>query len=226
VPNALAEEIAQRIAALPEPSTDRVRQVRREYSRLIASASPSEVFAVAEALLYQPLSHARRFVAYELIMSHPLAGGALDSGRVEWLARDLADWGAVDAFSCLVAGPAWRLGRIDDDVIAAWATSTDRWWKRAALVCTTSLNVLGTDGDAARTLRIVALLAADRDPMVVKAMSWALRELSKRDPDAVREFLAGHQVAPHVVREVNSKLSTGLKRVPTARRTHSPPGLA
>jgi 3-methyladenine DNA glycosylase AlkD len=47
----------------------------------------------------------------------------------------------------------------------------------------------------------------------VKAMSWALRELSRRDPDAVRSFLLEYKgaLASRVVREVNTKLTTGLK---------------
>ena len=56
------------------------------------------------------------------------------------------------------------------------------------------------------------MLETDRDDMVVKAMSWALRELAKRDPLAVRRFAASHQdLAPRVVREVTNKLKTGLK---------------
>ena len=49
--------------------------------------------------------------------------------------------------------------------------------------------------------------------MVVKALSWALRELSKRDPTAVQRFLEQHHgvLAARVVREVRNKLSTGLK---------------
>ena len=55
------------------------------------------------------------------------------------------------------------------------------------------------------------MLAADGDDMVVKAMSWALRELAKRDPRAVRDFLAAQPVAARVAREVRNKLTTGLK---------------
>jgi 3-methyladenine DNA glycosylase AlkD len=49
--------------------------------------------------------------------------------------------------------------------------------------------------------------------MVVKAMSWSLRELSRRDRDAVQAFLQEYKgiLAPRVVREVNTKLTTGLK---------------
>ena len=57
------------------------------------------------------------------------------------------------------------------------------------------------------------MLVNDRDDMVVKALSWALRELSKRNPSSVRRFLREHEkgLAPRVTREVNSKLKTGLK---------------
>jgi 3-methyladenine DNA glycosylase AlkD len=49
--------------------------------------------------------------------------------------------------------------------------------------------------------------------MVVKAMSWALRELIAHDEDAVREFIKEHEdvLASRVKREVNNKLRIGLK---------------
>ena len=57
-------------------------------------------------------------------------------------------------------------------------------------------------------------LVADRDDMVVKALSWALRVLSKPDPKSVRKFLAEHRkdLASRVVREVETKLATGVKQ--------------
>jgi len=49
--------------------------------------------------------------------------------------------------------------------------------------------------------------------MVVKALSWALREIAKKHPEQVRTFLATHKrtLAARVTREVNNKLRTGLK---------------
>jgi 3-methyladenine DNA glycosylase AlkD len=44
--------------------------------------------------------------------------------------------------------------------------------------------------DTQRTIRICTALRADRERMVRKALSWALRVLAKRDPAAVRAFLA------------------------------------
>ena len=47
--------------------------------------------------------------------------------------------------------------------------------------------------------------------MVVKALSWALRELVPHDPEAVRRFLAAYEerLAARVKQEVRSKLTTG-----------------
>jgi len=104
---------------------------------------------------------------------------------------------------------------VPDQLIHRWAGSPDRWWRRTALVCTVALNnkARGGNGDTERTLAVCRLLLSDRDDMVVKAMSWALRELAKRDPEAVRWFLAEHanDLAARVVREVRNKLATGLK---------------
>jgi 3-methyladenine DNA glycosylase AlkD len=44
----------------------------------------------------------------------------------------------------------------------------------------------------------------DREDLVVKALSWALRELSKKHPEQVRRFIAEHRkaLAARVIREV------------------------
>jgi len=86
-----------------------------------------------------------------------------------------------------------------------------------ALVATVPLNsrARGGRGDAARTLKICRALVDDRDDMVVKALSWALRELSKTDPKSTMDFLKryGSRVAARVAREVENKLRTGRKNL-------------
>jgi 3-methyladenine DNA glycosylase AlkD len=85
-----------------------------------------------------------------------------------------------------------------------------------AAVSTVPLNsrARGGDGDAKRTLMICRLLLDDPHDLVQKAVSWALRELAKRDPVSVRRFLAdyGDDMRALVRREVSSKLRTGRKR--------------
>ena len=153
-------------------------------------------------------------MAYELVQHHPAAFALCDARTLEGLGRGLSDWASVDTFACYLLGPAWQARQVPDRAIHEWARSADRWRRRAALVATVALNcpARGGRGDTARTLRVCRMLAGDRDDMVVKAMSWALRELSKRDAPAVRAFVRSEKhLAPRVLREVRNKLTTGLK---------------
>jgi 3-methyladenine DNA glycosylase AlkD len=104
---------------------------------------------------------------------------------------------------------------IYDELIVKWAHSPDLWWRRAALVSTVAFNVRsqGGQGDVRRTLSICRMLVEDHEDMLVKALSWALRELVYFDPQAVQGFIEQHEqvLASRVKREVGSKLRMGLK---------------
>ena len=155
-----------------------------------------------------------RAAAYELLEAVPKARRALGEAELAALAEGNDNWASVDTYGCGVAGPAWREGQLSDARVEAWAASPDRWLRRTALVCAVALNLKsrGGTGDTPRTLAMCERLAADRDDMVVKALSWALRELGERDPAAVIAFLERHAVAARVRREVETKLRTGTKR--------------
>jgi 3-methyladenine DNA glycosylase AlkD len=154
-------------------------------------------------------------LACALVRNHREAFSMVTAERLEQLGAGMESWSDVDIFATLIAGQAWREGYVSDSVIHLWAGAKDRWWRRAALVSTVPLNVpaQGGTGDTRRTLAVCELLVDDRDDMVVKALSWALRALAPRDPAAVARFLEAHdaQLASRVKREVRHKLRTGLK---------------
>ncbi len=113
--------------------------------------------------------------------------------------------------------PAWRVLRrvLPTRVVHRWLASNDRWLRRTGVVCMVALNIRarGGRGDMERTLAVCAKVVDDRDDMVVKALSWALRALVEWDRAAVRSFLTNHDgaLAARVKREVNLKLRTGRK---------------
>jgi 3-methyladenine DNA glycosylase AlkD len=125
------------------------------------------------------------------------------------------NWPSTDTFGTQISGPAWRLNCIEDNTVIGWASSPDKWWRRIALVSTVALNLKSQkgEGDVDRTLMISEMLVTDRDDMVVKALSWALRELSKRYPGEVKDFIDSYEavLAGRVIREVTRKLLTGRK---------------
>jgi len=202
------------LRALPELNVDAIRNVRRKFSTQLRKNSPAWIIALSLRLVRRS-AVVPRFFAYELIQHHKPALQSLNTAALEALGRGNDSWEKVDTFACYLAGPVWRERQISDNVIKGWARSTDRWWRRTALVSTVPLNnkARGGRGDSKRTLMICETLLADRDDMVVKSLSWALRELSKRDADSVNTFLQKHldALAPRVVREVKNKLQTGLK---------------
>ena len=202
---------AARIIGVAVPD---VRRAARDAVRELKGAPPAAALELARALIGTDTLEGR-FAAYEVLGRHKGVRATLDAPVVESLGRGIDNWASVDAYCWLVAGPAWLEGRVGDETIERWARSEDRWWCRAALVSTTALNKrsLGGSGDAVRTLRICRMLAADHDDMVVKGLSWALRELALRDREAVAGFLEEHEgvLAARVKREVRNKLETGLK---------------
>ena len=210
----LEHEIVTRLAALTSENTVTIRDLRRQFSKQLANAAPELIVALALKLKRRS-DNFPRFFAYELVQHHPQAFGSLKARQLEDLGQGIDNWGAVDTFACYLAGPSWRERQASNALIQRWARSEDRWWRRAALVSTVALNnkARGGSGDTARTLMICEMLLDDRDDMVVKALSWALRELSKRDRASVRKFLDEHNdvLAPRVIREVSNKLKTGLK---------------
>jgi len=210
----LLAEIATRLHQLPDRQTANLRCLRREFSKRLARAEPRMLVDLAWQLLDQP-GIEYRFLSYELVSHHRAALASIRSKELLRFGRGMSSWGEVDMFACYLAGPAWRQRQVPDALIHRWARSDDRWWRRAALVSTVPLNskARGGRGDSLRTLEVCRALLGDRDDMMVKAMSWALRELAKRDAEAVGSFLAEHQsaLAARVLREVRHKLTTGLK---------------
>ncbi len=188
--------------------------VKELWTNECKSYSPRELIEFAKKLTATAMFECQ-MVAFSLLWNNKKALSALVLDDLLRLGQNLDNWASVDSFSIMLSGWAWREGQIGDDVVLDWLASENRWWRRVAVVSTVALNLKsrGGKGDTPRTLMICEKVIADRDDMVVKALSWALRELSKKDKPAVEDFMAKyeHLVAGRVRREVNLKLTTGKK---------------
>ena len=208
----LASELDGKIKSLDEANAANLRKVFHEFTAKLKNVGPEFIFDLAKELLE---NYKLPSIAYALIHHHKEALQRVDEKRLHEFGRNLTTWGDADSFAAYMAGPAWLNNQIQDDLIVDWAHSTDRWWRRIALVSTIALNkpTWGGSGDIPRTLKICRLLVEDRDVMVVKAMSWALRELIRHDAGVVRGFLDefDNVLAGRVRREVRNKLTTGVK---------------
>ncbi len=191
-----------------------MRAVVRTYAKRTGDAAPEDVIALAMELVDRR-THEGRQTGWELVARRRDALKLLDRDLLERLGQGNDNWASVDAFAVTLSGVVWREGGITDEDIADWSASGDRWWRRTALVSTVPLNKKsrGGTGNVARTLAVCERLVDDREPMVAKALSWALRDVVVHDANAVKRFLERHhEVLPALVRrEVRNKLETGRK---------------
>ena len=128
-----------------------------------------------------------KIVAGRVLARKSTAPDAKVWGFVTERLADLDGWAVADnlapaASRCLLADPS-RLDRV-----ATWIDRPHLWTRRAALVFT--LPWAKEKRDPEWMLGWAARLADDPEWFIQKAVGWWLRELSKRDPERVRRFLA------------------------------------
>ncbi|TKJ40631.1 hypothetical protein CEE37_06610 [candidate division LCP-89 bacterium B3_LCP] len=128
----------------------------------------------------------------------------------EWVPL-LSDWGMTDITGGLLCYMILQdIITIDDLVEYRDYPSV---WGRRLLIVATVLPLRKGVGDVDRYLEIISWYRNSREKMIVKAISWALREGSKSNPDKIREFIERHSEELHssILREVRNKLDKGLK---------------
>lgn len=196
----------------------RMREIAREWQLAHRRASWEEVVALAE-VLWDGESQEERSVAVELLERYARHIPELTWEHLDRWRRKVDNWALADGLGVRILGrwlqghPEARLVRLTR--LADLIADADVWSRRLALVATVPLN----RGDPATaipdlTLELIDRVKTERHPMITKAASWALREMSKNHADRVSAYLEQNReaLAAHVVREVDNKLRTGLKR--------------
>jgi 3-methyladenine DNA glycosylase AlkD len=188
--------------------------IARGWQQAHRDISCEELLGLVEALWSGP-SQEERVMALLLLIRFRRCLLRLEWQHVERWRHGVENWGLGDLLATEVFGP-WLLADRDtrlahlDTLIA----DPNVWSRRLALVATVPLN----RAPKARvppdlTFALVERVKAQRDPMITKAVSWALRELAKTEPARVAAYVEANrsELAAHVVREVGNKLRTGLK---------------
>lgn len=126
-----------------------------------------------------------------------------------WVQRMLTTtpwWDSVDLIGSAAVRP---LGRRYDitDVVDRWSESGDTWLIRAAIQHQRGWR---HHTDVTRVLSLCDRHWLNPEFFVAKAIGWALRDLTRLDPDAVRQFLADH---PEPNRVATREAERGLTRV-------------
>ncbi len=108
----------------------------------------------------------------------------------ERMVAEGAWWDLVDDMAANLVGTVVRtdLDRMRG-VLERWLTGDDLWLRRAVIICQLKSK---DETDAALLFDACERTAHETDFFIRKAIGWALRQHSRVDPDAVREFVERH----------------------------------
>ncbi len=191
-----------------------VRIVLAEMKRETASFSTEEKIELANQLLKRNCFELNQ-LTLEWIGRDSRVMKIISKTEAENMMLGMDNWVLVDTYSSLILGPLWQRQVFVDADIQVFAKHPDLWMRRMAVASTVALNRKrkGFNGDSKRTLLICEMLVYDKEDMVVKAVSWALRSLIPWDRRGVESFLNAHHNVLHkrIIREVHNKLDTGYK---------------
>jgi 3-methyladenine DNA glycosylase AlkD len=146
--------------------------------------------AWAVALWREPVFE-RRAAAVEILRIAGRHLRASDLATVETLIRDARTWALVDSLAGDVAGGIALRDPSSWPRIDAWAADEDFWVRRSALLALLPGIRAGQPG-LDRFERYAALMLAEKEFFIRKAIGWVLREISKRDPRWAAGWTARH----------------------------------
>lgn len=125
----------------------------------------------------------------------------------------LADGGTTDLTGGMLSEMLLRSVITLDDIME-YKNYSSVWGQRLLIVATV-LPFRKGFGDIDRYLGVIASYKDRREKMIVKTVSWALREGSKSHPEKIRTFIHTYSDDLHrsILREVENKLDKGVKTV-------------
>ena len=155
-----------------------------------------ECLAAARTLWDDAEYREERYAALALLRTQRLTPA--DEPLLRHLITTGAWWDLVDETATKLVGPLRR--ELD---IRAWAVDEDLWIRRAAIICQVGGKA---DTDSELLTAVIEPNTGDRTFWIRKAIGWALRDYAYTDPAWVRDFVAGHELAPLSVREATKHL--------------------
>ena len=101
---------------------------------------------------------------------------------------DLRDWEMVDTIALRVLVNLVKQNREEMfSILEEWVYSENKWVRRFAMATVPPL-IRAKPEIAETCLKLIEKLMDERDRDVKKAVAWALREISKKNPEAVYNF--------------------------------------
>jgi alkylated DNA nucleotide flippase Atl1/3-methyladenine DNA glycosylase AlkD len=192
--------------------TQTLRGAARTWLSQHRDFSRQPMLALVTGLWQKKVFELRAF-AIEILVARQTELTAADLDLLEDLLRRSRTWAFVDWIAPQVVGPLYErrpgaVGRRLD----RWAKDPDFWLRRSALL-TLLVPLRRGGGDWLRFARYADAMLDEREFFVRKAIGWVLREVGKKRPKLVVQFLA-----PRLDRVSGLTLREAVKHLPRADR--------
>jgi 3-methyladenine DNA glycosylase AlkD len=187
-----------------------LRAYARDVSKELAS-DPRGLLDTAERLFASRVLDEKAMGVLILQRSLRTFGDAEFRRFVRWLPL-VSSWADHDALTMFLIGPMMTAKPVRAARVFTWATSTRRWYRRAAAV--SLIDGVRHGLFTAEATDITYGLMTDEDDMVRKGLGWLLREWGKVRPDETVPLLMK-------IRPVTSRLvlRTACERLPAEARS-------
>ena len=174
------------------------------------AADQARMLDVAGRLFESPVLEEKALAVTMLQPSVRRFGGAEFRRFDAWLGK-VVSWADHDALAMFLVGPMLVADTRRVKRPLRWASSRNRWRRRAAAVSLIHGIRQGLFHEEA--IAVTEQLLADRDDMVQKGLGWLLREWAKHDPGAaVPVLMSIRGRAPRLVlRTACEKLTPALR---------------
>jgi 3-methyladenine DNA glycosylase AlkD len=154
--------------------------------------SSADLLAAAE-LLWQKPEREYRYTAVDLLRQHSDQLSVNDLPALQTLLLQDAWWETVDGLSAVIAEVMHVAVQQKPNAAVAmdvWLKHPSHWVRRSAM-----LHQLGwrLDTDTTRLFGYATQLADEKEFFIRKAISWALRDYARWDPQVVTDFLMEHR---------------------------------
>jgi 3-methyladenine DNA glycosylase AlkD len=189
-----------------------IRKVAKSFYKSHPNLNRRDVLAHVKALWSEPV-YELRVVGIELLVVYSDLLREEDIDFVEELIRMSSTWALVDPLATTVTSNLiGRFPRLADK-LDVWARDDYMWLRRSALLALLlPLRAGGSDFD--RFGRYADDMIEESEFFIRKAIGWVLREVSKKRPDLVYEWLVPrtHRASGVTMREAVKYLSEAQRR--------------
>ncbi|HBG71086.1 MAG: hypothetical protein A2W93_02720 [Bacteroidetes bacterium GWF2_43_63] len=122
----------------------------------------------------------------------------------EKLIQNKGWWDSVDFIAPSLAGFVLKNNpEIIDDVVSRWQNHDNMWMRRSAILHQLKYK---NDTNEKRLFETCKKLAHEKEFFIRKAIGWALREYSKVNPEAVKQFVARTELSGLSQREALKRI--------------------